>query len=321
MVIAFDVDSGISILASKPFTFVVGPKKKQFILHEAAITRLSKTLDKLLNGGMKESKEHRVCWEDIDEKTFLRFGEWAYTGDYKPEEPEILLDASQIASSKQGPGNATPSRPEPVANCLATFNTTIGTPPFIHCGQNATSTVCANCSTCRTSFTTLRCRPSYCNAHQFHVCEKCRDGSIHKKKIMIEKFNSNSVYESPTTLFTPRKNTENCEDYSGVFLSHARLYVLADKYDIKELRDLSAHKIWVTLKEFTLYPERMGDVVGLVRYAFQNTLAKDKLRALLKDFCACTVEHLCKGQGFEDLICETPEFACELIKEMSTRLE
>lgn len=320
--VAFNVDSEISILASKPFKFLVGPKKKQFMMHEAAITRLSKTLDKLLNGGMKESKERCVCWEDIDEKTFLRFGEWAYTGDYKPEEPEILLDASQIAISKKDAKNATPSKSEPVVNCLATFPAVV-TPPFVHCSQTVISTTTTvRCSTCRTNFVTFCCNPSYCGTCQFYTCPQCRGVKVaSKKKTMIEKFNSNSAYESPTTPFTPRKNTESCEDYSEVFLSHARLYVLADKYDIKELRDLSAHKIWATLKEFTLYPERMGDLVGLVRYSFQNTLEKDKLRTLLKDFCACTIEDLCKGEGFQDLICETPEFACELIMEMSTRLE
>ncbi|KAL6693357.1 hypothetical protein J3F84DRAFT_380617 [Trichoderma pleuroticola] len=309
-----------SILASKPFKFIIGPDKKQFIMHEAAITRLSKTLDKLVNGGMKESKEHCVCWEDIDETTFLRFGEWAYTGDYKPEEPEILLDASQIAMSKKGIKRINASKPETVATSLASFKEPDET--WGHCTSAGTYTRNVTCQSCRNVyFSTLSC--SNCSANQYSLCPQCRAGSIKlkKKQSMIEKFNKNSTYASPTTAFTPRKNTESCEDYSGVFLSHARLYVLADKYDIKQLRDLSAHKVWATLKEFTLYPERMGDVVGLVRYAFQNTLEKDKLRALLKDFCACIVEDLCKGQGFQDLICETPEFACELIKEMSTRLE
>ncbi|KAL6824622.1 hypothetical protein J3E69DRAFT_337140 [Trichoderma sp. SZMC 28015] len=309
-----------SILASKPFKFVVGPKKKQFKMHEAAITRLSKTLDKLLNGGMKESKEHCVCWEDIDEKTFLRFGEWAYTGDYKPEEPEVLLDASQFGIFQKDAKNATPSEPEPVVNCLATFNSTAA-PPFLHCGQNVTSKATITCTTCRSGFVTYRCRPSYCGTYQFYACHKCRGNSMQKRLAMIEKFNNNSAYESPTTPFTPRKNTESCENYSGVFLSHAQLYVLADKYDIKELRDLSAHKLWATLKEFALYLERMGDIIGLVKYSFANTIAGDKLRTLLTDFSACTVEDLCQGEGFQDLIYEAPEFACELIKEMSKRLE
>ncbi|KAL7792872.1 hypothetical protein V8C43DRAFT_282647 [Trichoderma afarasin] len=308
-----------SILASKPFKFVVGSKKKQFIMHEAAITRLSKSLDKLLTGGMKESEERCVCWEDVDEKTFLRFGEWVYTGDYKSEEPDILLDASQIGTSKKGAKKEKVIKLSPVATSLASFKKPEET--WHQCTQVVTHNYNAMCQFCRSCFFTPRCYN--CNTNQYTSCSQCRTNLTNsaKKHTMIEKFNSNSAYASPTTPFTPRKNTESCEDYSGVFLSHARLYVLADKYDIKELRNLSAHKIWATLKEFTLYPERMGDLVGLVRYSFQNTLEKDKLRTLLKDFCACTIEDLCKGEGFQDLICETPEFACELIKEMSTRLE
>lgn len=65
----------------------------------------------------------------------------------------------------------------------------------------------------------------------------------------------------------------------------------------------------------------MEDIIALVKYSFANTIAGDKLRTLLTAFCACTVEELCKGEGFQDLICEAPDFACQLIKEMSTRLE
>lgn len=310
----------ISILLSKPFKFIVGPQKKEFTIHEAAAARLSKPLHNLLHGGMRESKENCVCWEDIDEKTFLRFGEWAYTGDYKSEEPEILLDASQIGTSKNDANKVKVIRISPVAKSLASFQKQGET--WHYCAQQQSSSPYnVACQSCRKYFSAAYCYN--CRAAQYDTCPQCRTNSIKgaKKRSMIEKFNSNSTYASPITPFTPRKNIESCEDYSEVFLSHARLYVLADKYDIKELRDLSAHKIWVTLKEFTLYPERMGDVVGLVRYSFQNTLEKDKLRTLLKEFCACTVEDLCEGEGFQDLICETPEFACDLIKEMSTRLE
>ncbi|KAM6476457.1 hypothetical protein HDV62DRAFT_375185 [Trichoderma sp. SZMC 28011] len=315
-----------SILLSKPFTFIVGPHKKQYMIHEATVSRLSKTLDSLLNGGMRESDERCVFWEDTDEKTFIRFGEWAYTGDYKPEEPEILLDSSQIAY----PDDDLPKlivRAEETAKSLALFKDESGDN-----GNQGHCTGCANathdygavtkrsCVSCRTRFTTDCC--TACVAVRYSACQSCRKiPEQEKRQAMIEKFNNNSAYESPTTPFMPRKNTESCEDYSGVFLSHAQLYVLADKYDIKELRDLSAHKLWVTLKEFSLYPERMGDIIALVKYSFANTIAGDKLRTLLTDFCACTVEDLCQGEGFQDLICETPEFACELIKEMSKRLE
>lgn len=74
-----------SILFSQPFKFIIGHQKKLFTVHESAVSRLSKSLNDLLNGSMKEANEHCVHWEDVDEKTFLRFAQWAYTGEYSPQ--------------------------------------------------------------------------------------------------------------------------------------------------------------------------------------------------------------------------------------------
>ncbi|UKZ81768.1 hypothetical protein TrVFT333_009541 [Trichoderma virens FT-333] len=289
-------------------------------MHEAAVARLSKTLDNLLNGGMRESDEHRVYWEDTDEKTFLRFGEWAYTGDYKPEEPEILLDSSQI-------DDGLPKIElihEPAAKSLALFkpDETENDVNWQHCRRKLTNgyTTTVACGECNSHFTSSYC-PS-CGSARYSNCKLCRGVSgKEKKQAMIDKFNNNSAYASPTTTHTPRKNTESCEDYSEVFLSHARLYTLADKYDIPDLRNFSIHKLYATLKEFALYPGRMGDIIGLAKYSFTNTIVGDKLRTLLANYCACIVEDICKRQDFQELINEAPDFACELIREMSVRLD
>ncbi|KAL7943700.1 hypothetical protein V8C42DRAFT_328213 [Trichoderma barbatum] len=314
-----------SILLSKPFKFLVGPQKKQFMMHEAAVAILSKTLERLLNGGMKESNEHCVCWEDTDEKTFIRFGEWAYTGDYKSEVPLILLDASQIAITTEVDDVTEETKQEPIVKSLVSFEAecvlvTTATASWRHCSRNSTFTIDATCNTCSRTYVVVRC-PG-CGTLQFKNCPQCR--GIHnprKKRDMISKFNALASYAPPTIIHTPRKNIESCEDYSDVFLSHARLYVLADKYDIPELRQLSVHKLYATLKEFVLYPERMGDIIGLVKYAFRNTVGSDKLRTLMVEYCACIVEVLCESEDFEDLINDAPDFAYELIKQMGNRLD
>lgn len=325
IVMLFDIDSRISILLSKPYTFNIGPQKKQFTIHEAAVAKLSETLDRLLNGGMRESSEHCVCWEDTDEETFIRFGEWAYTGDYKPEEPEILLDASLIAPSKHDINETT--KLEPVANSLASFkiedeseknNTWRHYCKGKWKHSNLTADIsCISCNNCFNSCCAA------CGSKLHTKCLQCRTGSkkLQKKQSMIEKFNNDATYASPTIPFTARKNTESCEDYSRVFLSHARLYTLADKYDIPELRNLSIHKLYVSLKEFALYADRMGDIIGLVKYSFNNTIANDKLRTLLVKYCACIVEDMCKREDFQQLINESPDFGYELIKEMGNRLD
>lgn len=138
---------------------------------------------------------------------------------------------------------------------------------------------------------------------------------------MIQAFNDTTAFPSPTMLHAPRKNGESSEEYSEVFLSHARLYTLADKYDIPELRKLSLHKIYVSLKEFILYPSRIGDVVSLASYSFENTIAGDMLRNVLVDYCACILEDMLENEGFKNLVDTSPDFAFELIKKLGNRLD
>lgn len=82
-----------SILISKPFKFIVGPEKQEFTLHAEVISRLSTSLNTLINGGMKEAAEGVAVWEDIDAETFIRLSKFAYTGDYDP--PRAALGCQQ----------------------------------------------------------------------------------------------------------------------------------------------------------------------------------------------------------------------------------
>lgn len=77
---------------------MVGPDQKGFIVHEKVISSLSKPLKALLTGSMKEAKEGRVVWDDVDEQTFVRFSQWAYVGDYDAGAPDIYLDHSTVST-------------------------------------------------------------------------------------------------------------------------------------------------------------------------------------------------------------------------------
>lgn len=311
-----------SILFSQPFKFIIGHQKKLFTVHESAVSRLSKSLNDLLNGSMKEANEHCVYWEDVDEKTFLRFAQWAYTGEYSPAEPDIIATSAQLANLEH---SAAPNAPvDNTAKSLSSFY--VGTEDekkdqCDHCGIVFRLSHSRPCDSCRKSFGTLYC--SNCGRDQQNSCSKCWKvpQKMSKKQTMIQAFNNSTGYLSPTVLHTPRKNRESCEEYGEVFLSHARLYTLADKYDIPELRKLSLHKIYASLKEFTLYPNRIGDVVNLASYSFENTITGDRLRTLLVDYCACIVEDMVQNEGFKDLVDRTPDFAYGLIKKLGNRLD
>ena len=71
-----------SVFRSKQFVFVVGENQAAFTVHAAIIAKQSKALDVLINGSMGEAFEGKAIFEDIEEDTFIRFCQFAYTGDY-----------------------------------------------------------------------------------------------------------------------------------------------------------------------------------------------------------------------------------------------
>src|SRR6478735_10692651 len=75
LMILFDLskhaDSYTRSLASKPFLFVVGPEAKEFHVHKELIGRQSPVLNALVNGNMREAREGRVVWADLDVDTFV----------------------------------------------------------------------------------------------------------------------------------------------------------------------------------------------------------------------------------------------------------
>jgi hypothetical protein len=111
-------------------------------------------------------------------------------------------------------------------------------------------------------------------------------------------------------------NSHAKQDYTGVFLAHAGLYVFADKYGIEPLESLSLHKLHVTLKSFTLYRARIGDILKLVRYAYEKgpDYESNKLRALVSEYVACEIDTIGKAKRFLALMEEGGLFVRDLWK-------
>lgn len=351
---------------------------------------MSKPLGVLITGDMLEAKEERVKWPDVDEKTFVRFTQWAYTKTYVTEEPDIFLDHSLIGAPfssgetqapPKGTGSETPlyslvtenssqshykaccwnrscesyRKSNPLSNYRATC---------LACRAQYTTTACASCnsvytdcpkcgpstSTTRNScannscghrysignatmgqVTCLRCRTNYATKvclcqSAFADCGACaavnEQPELLERRNLIHKFldENGIMYPTPTSVFPARKNTEGCEDYTEVFLCHAKLYIMADTYDIPALKQLSLHRLHATLKDFTLYPSRMNDIATLAKYVFENTVPEDKIRDMITLYYACIVEDARKHDGLKTLIEEIPDFAFGLIDKMSDRL-
>lgn len=381
-----------SIIDSDFFTFVVGPNSKEYNVHGTAISRLSKPLFVLISGDMREAKEKRVEWPDVDEKTFVRFTQWAYTQTYVTEEPDIPVDSCLIQASAFPPVTQSPpkakkskksknplyslatansvqsrkqercwntgcasyglsNKADYEATCLVCRRAYAATAcPSCHsvytdcptCGP-LTSTVRYSCSNTSCDYQStgnaattgslmcLKCRKKYstklCQCQSaFTDCGACAAATLNtallKRRELINEFldEGGTVYPTTTSVFSPRKNIESCEDYKGVFLCHAKLYIMGDTYDIPALKQLSLHRLHATLKEFTLYPSRLNDIAALAKYVFENTVPDDNIRDMITLYYACIVEDARKQDGLKSLIDEIPDFAFGLISKMSDRL-
>ena len=130
--------------------------------------------------------------------------------------------------------------------------------------------------------------------------------------------------EGDDRALAPRPNLSPSEDYTEVFLSHARVYVFAEKFDIQPLKRLAVETLDETLSIFTLWPECVGDVVALARFVYSETSNSvhggERMRSLLKLYIACEINVLIQAVCFRDLLEESRDFLDDFCFIMQLRL-
>jgi hypothetical protein len=320
-----------SIISSPAFKFLVGADKRLFTVHAGLVAHLSKPLAVLINGPMSEAQEGCAWLEDVDEHTFVRFSQYAYTGDYRPADPDILLDSNSIAATYSTLGNFMhgQNNPEPVAASEEIVTIRTGLDEEYISSEPSKSCV-SPWGISSSKKDKKKClKYNYQDELKEEACPRCLGRKEYtalesKKSKLWDKFKSR-VYITSRPDFKPRRNQESCEDYTGVFLCHARLYVFAEMYDIHRLRELSLHNLQRTLTEFTLYSQRLEDIIDLMQYTYLNTAewpeSIDPLRSLVIHYAACVVEDLAQSTQFRRLMEEMGQLARDLMGQLLKRLD
>lgn len=294
-----------------------------FFVHPAIVAQQSKSLAALVYGKMKEARDGCACIEDVDEDTFARFLEYCYTGDYAAAEHAVVLDATSIQQEtnvESGGLIATPEQeehadimePEPDVEPIFGQTGFLGTPP----AQNGWGQPNAY-----NSYTP----PS---ARQVKKAKAISTGSSRRanawKAFTQLSWNAPAGTAKPST-YDARVNREACEDYTDVFLSHARLYVFADTYGIEKLRVLSLQKLHKCLVNFKLFPERVTDVAVLLQYAYQHTAERnrslDDLRSLLIRYVCCKLEEIRCDAVFKETLKAENASSVDLLELLLPRLD
>lgn len=104
-----------------------------------------------------------------------------------------------------------------------------------------------------------------------------------------------------------------------ILLAHARLYVLAEIYNIKKLKSLALQKLHAILSQSNPYEAAYHrDVMVLIRYTYENTLSrehKDELRMLVSCYVA-DEKAIAGSKQCLDLIEQVGAFARDLVSEL-----
>lgn len=321
-----------SIITSTPFKFLVGHERKLLTVHAALIAHHSKPLGVLVRGPMLEANQGFAVLEDIEEGTFIRFSQYAYTGDYSTPAPGTSGDGATTNDATNGAANG-------IANGGGMSDESGLMSPTS--GEYSATITAADLW--GSSYRLKKKKPAVAGKKGFSWDEFDKppdtpnlldegsaeeqprsDGGRSKKSRVWDEFESKMYVPAPPP-FKPRKNRDATEDYTDIFLCHARLYVFAEKYDIAPLKRLALYKLQRTLVDFTLYPERVADVVELIKYSYTNTAdmvgTPDDLRVLVIRYTGYVVEDLAQNPQFTALLEEVSQVGRDLMRQMLKRLE
>lgn len=284
--------SARSIYASAPFKFIVDGNA--LYIHAELVSQNSKPLDRMINGHMSEAREGFAVIEDVDEGTFVRFIQWAYNGYYGAGEfkidsprPDSAPLEEKVASGAhlEEPASAAdapyPEEPPEYSIVEIIEESEIHSQSWTSSGDRKKS----------------------------GMKEKKRPRSSRIRQLLKERFINRqpTVRQQAISICPPRPNQASNENYTEVFLSHARVYVFADQYDIQLLKALALDELHGTLQNFYLYPERSGDIIALLRYVYTKTgetVELEDIRTILTRYIGFEMDMLMEDKGFRDLMME-----------------
>lgn len=264
---------------SPPFKFIVGGTS--FYIHASIISQHSKPLERMINGHMAEAHQGFAVLKDVDEGTFIRFAQWAYHESNSGAEYEREPDNNQeefTPSMKKDRRFAIFSKVEDLQQDDEDEDGLLA-PSMWHPQKISKKR--------HTTGSSSLMRPIRQDLKQAFLERKCTIGR-------------NTISTRP-----PRANTE---DYASVFLSHARLYVFAEQYDIQPLKNLALEELQLSLASYNLNAERTGDIISLLRYIYANTgesvAGVEDLRTLLTAYMGYEMDTLMEDKAFEELMSE-----------------
>ena len=268
------------------------------MVHANALAATSTQIDCLINGEMKEAAERCAELPALSVDDFARFCEYAYCGDYAA--PDHATDEARLCSKLEHCSKSSlPDRyediPEPQSTEIIDDFAQTEPAPLMDDWPGG--------------FKSKKGKTS-----------KPSKKSIFRTNFQNRNYISRPEYEAETTdRFKPHSNTSDEQDFTPVFLAHARLYAFARMRLVDTLIALTLKKLHDTLVGFQLFEQRVGDIIELARYAYSNEHIPDRaddgkideLRDLVVNYVASEFDIIGKTAIFITFLEEGGEFVSD----------
>ncbi|KAG9228376.1 hypothetical protein BJ875DRAFT_477644 [Amylocarpus encephaloides] len=296
------------MLTSRIFKFIIGPDEVPMVVHETVLAEQSPALAALMRGGMAESVAGECRWMDVDQGTFARLAQFAYTGDYSIPNGSTGQAVVEAKSS-----------PAPALRTLHRSPHSITSLPSPGPELSA--------------FYYLTHKPKEEWEGHGHIFsskdgKKSKNGPLSPfRPALTPAFVMFSCLKYP--LSQSRSSRCTCEppmddgpvENSGeVLLAHASLYVLAEKWGVNDLNMLALSKLHRTLSTLSLDKSGVQEVINLTRYTYSDGVTPDLetgmdgLRNLICLYIAANVGVVSEQDSFTDLIEDGGAFVRDIWK-------
>ncbi|KAI8280781.1 hypothetical protein K4K56_012136 [Colletotrichum sp. SAR 10_98] len=294
------------ILKSRNIIFIIGPEKEQFTAHESSIASLSEPLRVLVTGGMKEAIEAKVIWEDVEPAVFVSLMEFAYTGNLSTlksedqgdhdglEAPDV--DEGSRANERKDKRDVKDDRDEEDDK-----NEEDDRDERDDDERHRQKADPGNLDTYQYA-TLMSCMEEDSDS----IWKACANGRFSHKHFRLKQFHQ--LKDNPSGL-----NVDIIPYDVKAYIMTAKLYVLADKYDIAELRSLCLFRFTYSLAHISGMGKTMEILAATIRYVYAHTMSKDQLRKLLLRFLITDMKWALSCGTVRKMLSDVPELASQLV--------
>ncbi|KAK2024481.1 hypothetical protein LX32DRAFT_598652 [Colletotrichum zoysiae] len=267
-----------SIFKSRQLTFLVGPNRVEFNVHQYAFTRLSEPLRAMLADDSNVSVEFGVVWSDVEPTTFTSLLEYAYTDNYSvprlPKKP-VSTAAAAALPNRADRGEAAAAADDDDRWAVSSIMTWMMD-----------------------------------NDDRFGDCKRFGKWCYGRKYFETE-------FPGPQPHWHDELQRSDCTGFATIFMLHVKLYVVAERYRFFALRALCLQRLRESLVNVVLRAEFCEALVDMLAYAYANTPPGDDLRMILLRFCIFQMNHLKRhGYLYKMVTQMPPQFAVELLLEV-----